>query len=97
MEKGRDKKGDAFVRKAFQEAVSKNNEADTALFSFEELFEKTLGLFCERYEGERLDHFVAQTNDHVCRAAIKILAETFFLVGFRNGVAYEKKKRMMKK
>lgn len=91
MNASEDKKGNAFVMRAFREAVSRSEESDTAFNAFDELFENLLALFAKRFKGKRLNHFIEHNNDEICRSGIRMLAEVFFLSGFRNGVVYKEK------
>lgn len=89
----RDKKNktDPFVQKAFNDAVSQRVEIDAAFGTFADLFETLLAVFGKRLDSKDLEYFVGRNDDDTCRKAIKMIAETFFLCGFRNGVLFKER------
>lgn len=94
------KKDDDFVKKAFEDALKVNakknrieDESNAAEDAFYDYFIPMLLAFYQRLGNEKGGKFLAKNDDENCHEAIMLLAETYFLAGFRSGILYEKDRK----
>ena len=84
---------DAFVKKAFKDAVMRVAEASAAQESFERRFDTVLKRYIDELGAKDTDLFAARNCDESGKRAVALLSEMFFLAGFREGVLYKTRKK----
>ena len=91
-----DDKGDAFVQKAFMEAIRNAGympEAKVASDSFRKHFKSLIVTAHENFSDDDKKYFMSKNNNEVSARCISQIAKTFFFAGFRKGVLYQKEKQ----